>query len=561
MTIYALSYATKSGLAIESSRGDHLMIAAIAVGNMQTADPELFRDDFLNILSGDDVVLSPAGPNWHLLAGCFGRTSEVLWIDPGQLAEYVGNGTKIAGKKLAKKVLEAYDAKSGLFRRYIASDVKLDELRMAVLKMLNLEEQQTSDKNAFAQSMNREFSRNVLTPLDRDEWVARRVDGEFRRENLRLSKLGVKLTDEQKKQFKSSLQARYYALFDQYYGSDADSKEAKAARNKLAEDHLRAFGIDELVEESYKHVNSLLKQIPEVELFDGLVGRDAIKTVSQVLAFVRNPMLYPFFLHLAAYAGVGSIKEGQALRRMRGVRGVGNPNLKRAGIFDFGDKAFYHDGPFKDLYYAYKRHQYLVYWDLMVLTKDVWAALGRSVSDDDVEIEATEEAESEVSGSSDKILEIVARLKQLMHLPIIAKSKRMQAAILALEDDPDPKRLFKLFSKSPKDENALDLQMTPQRIERQAKRMLATELLRNIYYRWLERLGEPLPLAQDFIHVARHRYVTGKVGMPATFDGQVVLDYYRLKGDELARDRQLPGDIEQKLIPRSERTAPLAATA
>lgn len=554
---WALGYATRGGMLIRPEAGKPIRIPSVKVGNMLQPDSDEFVRLFLDVISPDDVVLSPSGPNYTYLPGAYSRGAKVFWIHPG----------KVKGvKKLAAHLLERFEKSPGDFYEYLPQDARVNKLGMLVRDWMACERQRVADENAASQLLRRQRDFFRFHSPDREGWIDAYVGRELRSLTARILASGVSLTNAQRKKLETGIRTTADGLYSKYFdlGAKADSK----AREELAQQRLNWFGVSELEDFTAEQVRKALGETPENALFDGLIGPTAVKTRAEMLTFIRNPLFYPNAGHLRGYAGM-SLTDGQAHQRRRGEPSKGNPTFHKVLCFDFASKYWQCDpiGFFRALYYAYKSHQYRVYWDLIELTLDVFKALrlkgenGHSVSgspEEEVEAAESESASGNGEVDVDEVRALVERLDRLRHLPIIARSSKIPTVIDDLVRSPNPVELRRLFSRSPAIKG-LNLQMPPTRIEAQIKRMLGVTLLDTIYYRWLKQLGFPLPLAEDFIYLRQWRTVEGRSdGVPDSYDHQVKLRYFQMEAERMANERaatgrQLPDDIEQKLVPREER--------
>jgi hypothetical protein len=532
---------------ILAESGEKIVIPKVPVGNMFQPDPEVFASVFLNRLGEGDIVLSPSGPNYTYLPGAYARGAKVYWIHPGNLKGV---------KKLAEHLLRLFKETPDEFYEYQPQDERIASLGLLTRAWLGLERQVTADENALSQLMRRERDFFSFHKPDREGWLRRSVESERRKFAKQLSGRGVKLTRKQQERLSAGILARAEELYASYFEPGVPEKQMKKARITLIREQLEWFGVAEKEAFYADEAWRALEGTPEKALFDGLIGEKAVKTRIQVLTYIRNPLFYPSAGHLRAYAGLG-ITDGQANRRRRGEASRGNPEFRRALCFDFADKYWSNDpiGYFKALYYAYKAHQYFIYWGLMELTRDVFQTL--RMSEDETEEDA-EEGGNGHDATSEAVRPLIHRLAELSHLDLIAKSAPVKEVIETLKRSPDPKLLRRLFSKSPRD--GFNLQVTPKRVEAQVKRLLGVTLLDTIYYRWLASLGEPLPLAEDFIYLRRWRNVEGRTdGVPEAYDHQVVLRYFQMCVEELRASREpLPSEVELKLVPKEDRPTTVA---
>jgi len=528
MATWAIGFAGKAGLEIVNPDGGKIKIASVAVGNMKHPDADEFAEKFLNRLGPEDTVLSPSGPNYTYLPGAHARGAKVYWIHPGHLTGI---------KKLGKHLLELFEKNPKAFYEYHAQNAGVSALGILVHQWLLLESQLTADGNAYSQMLRQEKEYFRFNQPDKEGWIERYVDSELRKLKAKLKKTGVVLTTEQKRDLRFGVIRNAETLYAGYFDGQAEKKAAE----DLVKQRFEWTGVAELEDFYAKEAERTLKGLPENKLFDGLIGADATKIRAGVLAFMRNPLFYASAGNLASYFG-GGVSEGQAHRARRGEPRKGNPKAKSMIFFCFAEKYWQNDpiGYFRQLYYAYKAHQYQYYWDLVELTQDVFKTLKMSVDDEDSDASAADVASAPANDGVDpRVLDnLVERLWNLRHLDLIAKSKPIMAAVEALRANPDETALARLFSRSPM--NGLNLQMTPKRIERQTKRILGLTLITTVYYRWLAAMKQPLPLEKDFIYTDRWQYVTGRKEVPEEFDHQVVLKFYRKRAEELAKKREKP---------------------
>lgn len=546
---WALNYATKNGLEILAANGERITIPARKVATMFAPDAQAFAALFLARVGAGDVILSPSGPNYTYLPGASARGAAVYWIHPAK-TEGVA--------KVATHLLKRFREHPEDFYAFEPQDERIAVLGTATRMWIGLERDRAGNENAYGQLLRREGDFFALHQPDRAGWVARMTQTERRKVLAQLKKRGVELTKDQRTALDSKTTAHMEALYDSYFGDADDAKASKKAKEDLIRMRLEWFGVSELEDHHAAEVRRLLTDTPENALFDGLVSDGAVKTRAEVLTFMRNPRFYPTAGHLRVYAGLG-LKDGQAIARRRGEAARGNPDFRRALCFDFAEKYWQNDpiGFFAALYYAYKEHQYRKYWDLLVLTTDVYEALGHAGGDEEDAEPANGNGTKADAGTIHALAE---RLYALRNLDLIRRSTPMQQAVDALFANPTPALLRKIFLRSPTI-GGMNLQMTPKRIERQTKRRLGSVLLDAIYYRWLTQLGAPLPLAEDFIFTRMWREVTGSAGVPESYDHEVVLRFYRGRNAAMAAERRLPDEVEAKFLPPDERRKQAAEKA
>ncbi len=549
MAIWALGYATKTGLVAVSGDGhSKVVVKSTAVGNMFAPNPKEFVDHLLSVLQPEDVVLTPSGPNYTYIAGCASRC-RVFWIHSGKLAEGSKNGS------VAKAVLQHFQERPADFYEYQPTGVGLAKLRLMVQEWLGLERVVTATDNGLAQALRREREYFQYFSPEKDRWLKEFVTRERKKEIARLRKRGVVLSAEQihgmEAALKQTAEAHYAIYFD---GEGSGEKEQKKERERIITERLEWFGADELLAHVGKEVGEYLVTLPENKLFDGLLSEGTHRVKAEILAFMRNPLLYPNVRALLAYADMGHIEDGQVPQRRHGEVEHGNPQLRRTLCFDFAEKYWTNDtvGFFRNLYYAVKAHQYYSSWGLMQVTADVFKLLGKKEEEDESE---TSEDEPTKELVPDRLQAIVERLDSLSGLPMISRNPAIKREIAALKANPDPKRLWKLFARGKVgNEYGLNLQLTRKRVEQQVKRMLGITLIKATYYRWLKMLGMPLPLADDHIYVRQYQTVYGVKDLPEDFEPEVVLEYYRMKTAELKkRHGPLPAEIRIAFVSPDER--------
>ena len=560
---WSLGFATKNGMIIQSEDGEKILIPKVEVGNMYAPDPDAFEALFLSRIGEGDVVISPSGPNYTYLPGAHARGAKVFWLHAGLLKGV---------KQVPQALLKMFDDNRNVFYEYQPQDAGVAALGIITRQLINLQRQRAGDENAYSQMLRRERDFFRFATPDRDGWINRHVAEEQRKFEQKLRKTGVRLSTEQKAQLDAGIRDRIVRLYDVYFGVTPEDKEAKRAllraKEELVRDHMEWFGVD-VAEAFYgREVEHMLDGMPENGLFDGLIGAGAVKTRAQILTYMRNPLLYPNAAALRGYAGM-NVVDGQAERRTRGEASHGNPEFRRALCFDFAEKYWQNDpiGFFRGLYYAYKAHQYYTYWELMVLTADVFSAL-RMSEEEDESVSDSDTGNGAANGnghtrevSPNVVRALVERVATLTHLDIIERNGEARRVIERLRENPDPRELARLFSRSTT-RSGLNLQMTPRRVESQTKRFLGITLLEAIYYRWMAQLGQPLPVADDKTYLRRWRTVTANQdGVPTTYDHEIVLTWLRAGTAELAAKRPLPPEITIKFIPPKERAGAAPAVA
>lgn len=594
MTTWALGYAGKTGMRVRTSEGALIKIAAVTVGNMRAPDPDDLKEKVFDKLAEGDIVLSPSGSNYTYLAAAANRGAKVYWIHPPKIADV---------RDVPGVLLERFAEKPDDFYEYRSQDAGVAALRSLTLTWLSVQRERVAVANAFSQRMRREqdFARLHGAPL-KTAWVEREVASELQRIVRSLGAIrlptgetdevtgkqktrkveGAQLEAEQRAVLRTKLEQKYGLLYDRYFDPEGKykPKDRERARKELVDLRLELTGLVEDEDQTARSVEEMLATVPENKLFDGLVSEGATRTRAQVLAFMRNPRLYPVFAALVAYAGLG-LADGQARKARQGEPDAGVREFRRALVFDFGAFIWKNDtvGFFRKLYLTYKRYQYLKYWDLMALTLEVFVALGKrpdegEVGEDNEESTRTEEIGAEVSDAA-RVDACVKRLIALRDLgrdkgpDLIWRSTPMLRAIEELEREENAERrtqlLWMIFSRSGEvrvgreTRRGLNLQMTGKRVENQIYRMLGRTLLQAIYYRWLGIVGHALPLAEDFLFVRQWRKVTGAAAdaLPTDYDHEVVRQYFQVEGDRFAAEREAAGtlpppEVMAKFLPKVE---------
>lgn len=555
---YALGFATRQGMAILSDTGERITIPKVKIGNMFQPDPDAFDALFLQRLTPEDTVLSPSGPNYTYLSGAFARGARVFWLHAALLKDV---------RKVPEELQSRFAENPDQFYAFQPQNERVAALALRTRQLIAIERQRTADGNSQSQMLRRERDFFRFHRPDPEVWITRQTETEERKFALKLSRTGVKLDPEQRKTLRAGIRERMVRLYEHYYAKKPESKEEQKstlrAAEELVRDRMEWFGADILESVYEKEVEDILRSMPENTLFDGLLSGGTVKVRAEMLTLLRNPLLYPNAAALHAYADMG-VTDGQARRRTHGQATGGNPEFRRVLCFDFAEKYWQNDtvGFFRDLYYATKEMQTATYWDLITLTADVFATLGRSVSDDEEEVE-----EQAGNGNGKKaraatpavIRTLAERLQRLEHLDIIQRSERVRSAIARVIEHPSAEELWRIFSRSPR-ASGLNLQMTPKRIEAQVKRFLGVTLLDAVYYRWHTQLGFPQPIKDDNIFVRRWRQVNGRTdGVPAAYDHQVVLAWVRREAASRSSRVTIPDEVRVKFIPPKSRPGAKAA--
>lgn len=553
MTMYALGTATKNGMEIIANSGEKIKVKATPVGKMYQPDPTDFEQTFVSLLQPDDIVLSPSGStNRDYMSRC-AQHCRVDWIHQGTLATLMGNGktpaktTTRATRSIPRHLLRIYQADPVVFYQYLPTDSGIDQLRILVQDWLALERMLVRDTNTLSQIMQRQ---RLLTWYGGSyrEWAKRWgefVASRFRRQ---ISSFGAKLKKDAADAMVSTVTQHAADLYERYYG--VEGQRSKNDRLALIQQRLDFFGCGVQLDHARKEVEGLLETLPENNLFDGLISAGALRARAFTLSYMRNPLLYQNVRALLAYAGF-SVHDGQAIRRRHGQAASGNPSFKRAMVFDFAEKYWQNDtvGFFSALYYSYKARQVLMYWDLIELTEDVFKFFGAGVDDED---EAAGDEEVLLGGSATLLKHFIDRARGLDHLPILDRGTHIRAELkrLSVQQDPNRKEVWRVFSRG-----GLNLQMTRERIEQQTKRMLGVVLTKAVYYRWLTKLGMPLPLDQDRIYLAQYADVMDTDEPPTGFDIEIPAMFYDWSASRMREKRgaSLPADVEFRLVPPDNR--------
>lgn len=552
MPTWALGYASKTGLRAMSDAGEKVTIPSIPIGNMFWPSPEKM-DEFITSLNGNDTLVSPSGPNASYLAGAFRQGAIVHWINPARLADIIGKHARLAPQQLLKIWQEREREGGTEFYVYMESDYQIAELAVTYTDWLNTEAEKVALSNSLDQSLRKQMEIFRFLKPPKEQWVNGRVASAFGRFRAVARKGGVTLPSEIAGQYRAHLELELGRLYDLCL--TGDKKQTEAVQQRLKE--MEMASVLEILEEREKTVQNLLNRLPHSRFFEGYKGIGP-KSASGTLVFVSNPLLYPTFPHLNSLLGM-RVVDGQAIRRYdpeepRDLRY--NHRGHQVMCFDFGDKAHFHEGFFQDLYRAYKCHQFLVYWPLVELTREVFSFWrGAEAERETDEFDATENEEAGMSAvenlgeegseqfetngepSPENIREWLSRLQALSSdLPIIVRSKGVRRMIDELASRPAWPGVKKLFSRATGGGN---LQMTLQRLDTQAKRHNGITLARIAYYEWLSLLNEPLPLEPDFVYARQCKYVLNHP--PQVYSPQVTLDYYTMRAQEMqANGKTLP---------------------
>jgi len=514
MATYALGYATKTGMEISDDTSGTQKIPSVKIGNMDWPDPNKMGE-FIETLGSQDSLISPSGPNVSYLAGAFRQGADVHWANPARITDF-SNGKPLTPKKLH----DLWQNQPEIFYEYLAGDYQVAELGVAYTSWLAAEAEKVALSNSMDQTLRREMEWFRFLKPDKDEWVAKRLEYAVLRFRSISRKGGIKLPKELIDQYRATLNSELEKLYTMCM--EGDTKSIERVQKRLKE--MDMASVEEQLAEHERRVEKLLKPLAHNEFFTGLKGIGP-KSRSGVLFYIGNPLQFPSFMHLGSYNGM-RIVEGQGIRRSspENIEDL-RYNHKSHGVlcFDFGDKAHYHEGFFQELYQAYKCHQFLVYWPLVVLTKQIFEVWDK----DDV-------AEGMVS-------DWVRRLKNMGHdLPMIQKSMKIRNWLDRIEREPSWKELKKLFAR---EKGGGNLQMTLDRMDMQAKRHNGITLLRIAYYRWLNMLGAKLPIEQDYIYARQYKHLRNSSNAPTTYDPQITLEYYQEACAELQeKGREMPNE-------------------
>jgi len=480
-------------------------------------DPEKMGE-FIDSLTSDDILLSPSGPNEGYLAGAFRRGAEVYWINPARLADIFGKGKRIS-RSVPQNLLTLWQNQPEVFYRYLETDFQIAQLARAYAAWLATEKEVIALGNSISQALRREREEFRYFTPPKEQWVEEKVERAVLRFQGAARRGGIRLP----KDIIEAYRAKLTKEIETYYEVcvRGSNKEIEAIQKKLKQ--LELANVSGLLAEQKKRVASLLKELPHRVFFEDLVGV-GVKSKAGILVSIGNPLQFPNFPALSSYTGM-RIVEGQAIRRANPIKPEDlrySHTAHRVLCFDFGDKAHYFKGFFQDLYYAYKLHQYLIYWPLIELTQEIFEAWDKK------EVE-----EFQVKKWIERLVKIAP------DLPMIQRSKMLQKRIEEVVREPSWSNLRHLFSRS-----GDNLQMTPLRIEYQCKRLNGITLSRIVYYRWLEFLDHPLPLDEDFIYQEQCRTI-GEKG--DKYDHYVHLEYYRKKvKDLMAQGKTLPSEVMKK---------------
>ncbi len=575
-TIWGLGYATNKGLLAISDSGTKIQIGTVKAGNMDVPDPEEFVSKFMSQLQqGKDIVLTASGPNHTYIAGCSNAGVEVRWVHSGTLAEHMNGHGKGKEAQAMLKLFDGGNDPEKIFYVYQPAEAEIQLLRVRVSEWLGTEKQFVRSSNAFAQHVRAERETFRYFEPDRDEWIASRVKTERRKRLAMMRKLGIKLTVAQNRALNNALTAQAEKLYEFYFNPDV--ADAKKTAEAIVHERMEMFGVEDLYAATEKEAKDLVKDMPHYALFDDLINPGAFRSMTQMLAYTKNPLLYPTVMHLLSFAGIGNLVKGQSWQRRRGEPHRGSPAFRKALCFDLAGKGWQNDVTESRIctriYYAYKAQQYQKFWLLMQITDDVFKALGKSIDDADesAQFGCTDEekaASNEVIVADDDFVrKTVRRIRNLKHIPMIGHNKKLLEWLDTLEETPDVDRLWWLFKRGdvPGKGIGLNIQMTPTRIEAQCKRMIATVVLRTLYYRWLQRLDARLPMTkqEDPFYYKMHCKVNQTEVGPLDHRPDVYILYFQIKAAEFHRGHMrdgnaIPLETRAKFVPPKEREAFLA---
>lgn len=565
--IWAFGHAGKKGMVIVSNQGNTIRVKATAAGKMYAPDPIDFQQKFLAELNPQDIVLGVSATHRTFFEVCYRVGTHVWWMHATTLKHLLDKDKSL---KMPHALINLWhqacvkkcepDATPEHFYEYLAAAEGIDELRIGVDEWKALEKLVTADTNKLSQLLQRQRMYYLLNPAKLGGFISRFAEAVADRFASQLSRwCGGKLAKHEQQVLGHAVQEQTAELYKRYFSPDA--QQAKQDRLRWIEDRLNFFGCSVQLEHAQNEVERLLKALPENKLFDGLVSAGATRIRGFLLALMADPRRFPNVNALIAYAGVNA-RDGQRIQKRSGGKTNWNHEFRKYVGYDAPSTLYKNDavGTMKRLYQVYKPHQYLVYWELMELTKQVYGCLGMSDQDVDPEVDDTNGEEEIVivptrHKAALSLVEIVDRLGKLSDLPIIARNETIKRIIASLRDTPDPQVLRTLFSRT-----GLNLQMTPKRIEQQAWSMIGTVLLKAIYYRWLEHLDLPLPLEQDHVYKTQYRHFMGSADGLDYYDPEVVVAFYEKRVLELRDERlmygsPLPVEIEFKLTPPVERLA------
>lgn len=519
MAIYALGYATKKGMEIESDHGYKGHIPPRKVGNMFWPDAMAMARFIEETLASGDTLISPSGPNSSYLTGVFRRGATVHWINPARLAD-LGATSKFS----AKVLLNLWQSRPEVFYTYIESDFQVAQLRRVYSDWVCTETEAVALGNSMDQALRRELEVFRFIKPDQKEWVEWRLKNALTLLRRDAKDGGITLPKELQQEYRSQVTVELERIYQMCL--NGDTKQVEQAQKELKK--MKMSSVLELLDEHERAVKETLKGMPHNHFFGDLKGVGP-KSMAGTLVAIGNPLLYPNFGHLNSYLGMKVIN-GQGIRRGAPENPEDlrfNHHGHRVFCFDFGDKAHYHEGFFQDLYQAYKCHQFLTYWPLVELTQEIFKFWG--VVDDSEEAEAEDthgvalvgEAEREISPT--QVMDWVERLNKMGDLPITQRNPRIKSMLAELNERPTMQGIRRLFSKAPGSGN---LQMPLKRLDTQAKRHNGITLARITYYRWREYLGFPAPLTEDFIYAQQCRSIHTTTGM-VVYDSTVTLEYYQ----------------------------------
>lgn len=534
MARYYLGYATAKGVQIlkvnEDESVEIIIVSSVKIGNMMWPSPREMGE-FIAALSAEDVFVSPSGPNTNFLAGAYRRGAEVRWINPALLRDKLGE------KKYTPELLrQFFEIAPESFYTYGEDDLHIAKLGVAYAGWMRTEAERIAVSNSLDQSLRRELEFFAYYVPDREKWVNEKAERIVNRLRGSLRRGKTTIAKGRLNSFRITLVGEFRQIYD--LTLRGNTKDFADAQRRLKE--LEMASIVELEEEEKKEAEEYLKELPHNEIFAEVSGAGP-RTKAGALVHIGNPLLFPTFAHLASYAGM-RVVGGQAIRRYDPIEKRDlryNHEHHKVACFDFGDKAHYHDGIFKELYYAYKCQQYLIYWPLMELTAEVQKYWSEDIMD--IKHGMGTNGEEPEKLTQEKINDWARRLGEMTN-PMM-DNPRVKKAIADLAANPSWVGLKKIISRA---KGCLNIQMDGTRVEAEAKRMNGITLFRLVYYRWLQMLSRPLPLETDHIYVSQWKKLYGKNGEagPKEYDPLVTVAYYQLRCEELQREgRTLPEEV------------------
>lgn len=263
MAIYALGYATKTGMKIEGDNGYKGHIPPRKAGNMFWPDAMVMARFIEETLVPQDTLISPSGPNSSYLAGAFRRGATVRWINPARLAD-LGATSKFTPHVL----LNLYQTRSEVFYTYIESDYQVAQLRTAYANWTGTESESVALSNSLDQSLRRELELFRFTKPSKDEWVSGRISSAMNLVRREARDGGITLPKHLQDEYRQEMTAEIERIYNMCL--NGDTKAVEKAQKELKD--MKMQRVLDLLDEHEKAVKKTLAQLPHSQFFEGYLG-------------------------------------------------------------------------------------------------------------------------------------------------------------------------------------------------------------------------------------------------------------------------------------------------